>query len=320
MELKLDAKDLKIIKELDANARSSNAKIGRKVRLSKDSVNYRIKNLENKKIISGYYTTINISKLGFETYKMMLAFHNTTSEIENKILNYLKKSKHVGWLVSCDGNYQLMAVLWVKNRIIFNDFLNNFLKNFSSYLKERDVIIITENHSKRKNYLYQGKNEFPDIYYKDDQEVKIRKGDLDLIKQIANNARIPLYKIANKLGLTAEAVTYKKKQLEKKGIIQAFRPTINTKKLGYEYYNILFRLKKFDKIDEIFNFFKDLPHIIYFVKYLGNYDLGIDLEVKNSEELRKIIEEIKNKFSKDIESYTAILIYQEHKLSYFPEL
>ena len=68
----------------------------------------------------------------------------------------------------------------------------------------------------------------------------------------------------------------------------------------------------------MFNFFKKQPNIIYFAKYLGNYDVGIDLEIKNVAELRKIIKEIKDIFSEDIESYNSIRIYQEHKLSYLP--
>ena len=89
--------------------------------------------------------------------------------------------------------------------------------------------------------------------------------------------------------------------------------------LGYQYYNILFKLKKFDNVDKIFNFFRQQPNIIYFVKYLGNYDIGIDLEVKSLDELRTILNQIKDTFSEDIQSYNSILINQEHKLSYFPE-
>ena len=40
--LNIDAKDMKILHELDLNARSSNSEIGRRVRLSKEVVKYRI--------------------------------------------------------------------------------------------------------------------------------------------------------------------------------------------------------------------------------------------------------------------------------------
>lgn len=320
MIAKLDLKDKKLLEQKDLDSRQSNSQIAKKIHLSKDAVAYRIRNLEKKQIILGYYTLLNISKLGFITYKFMLTFQNTSAEIEKEIVDYLKKSQHVGWLVSCDSNYNLMAVTWVKNAIVFDKFFTDFLKRYSQYLKERDVIVISENHACRKSYLYDKKSdETPDTYYGGEPEFGIRNKDLDLVKYLANNAKMPLYKIAEKFNLTAEAIAHKLKQLQKKNIIQAFRPIINTPLLGYQYYNVFFRLKNFDNIKQIFRFFKSQPNIIYFVKYLGSYDIGIDLEVKDAEELRNVLKQIKERFNKDIESYNSVLIYQEHKLSYFPE-
>lgn len=320
MELKLDKKDKKIIKQLDLNSRQSNSQIAKKVRLSKDAVNYRIKNLEKQGLIEGYYSVLNVSNLGYLTYKLMLSFQNTNSEIEKNIIEYLKKNKNTGWVVSCDGYYNLIVISWVENPFIFNEFLNKFLNKYSQYIKERDLIMITENHASRKAYLFEQKSDdSPDIYYNGEIKTKIDKKDLKIIDLLADNAKIPLYEISEKLNLTAGAVSHRIKQLQEKNIIQAFRPIINTSLLNYEYYNVLFKLKGFEQIKKMFEFFKEQPNIIYFVKYLGNYDIGIDLEVKNTKELREILKQIKNKFSKDIESYTSILIYQEHKLSYYPK-
>src|SRR3972149_2971844 len=55
----LDAKNRKILYQLDINCRQSNASIGKKVGLSKEVVNYRIKKLENDGIKT--YTNLNHS-------------------------------------------------------------------------------------------------------------------------------------------------------------------------------------------------------------------------------------------------------------------
>ena len=320
MELKLDQKDKKILEQLDINSRQSNSRIAKRVRISKDAVGYRIKNLEKSKIVSGYYSVLNIAKLGYITYKLMLTFQNTTSKIEKEIIEYLKQKKNVGWLVSCDGYYNLMVVTWVKNSAIFDNFLKEFLKRYSQFIKERDIILITENHSRRKEYLYDNSKEITkDTFYGFEQTIEIDKIDLFLIRQLSENSRISLNSLSESVKLTPEAIAHRIKKLKKQEIIQAFRPIINTSLLGYQYYNILFKLKKFDNVDKIFNFFRQQPNIIYFVKYLGNYDIGIDLEVKSLDELRAILNQIKDTFSEDIQSYNLILINQEHKLSYFPE-
>ena len=48
---KLDEKDRKILAELDKDARQTDSKIAKKVRVSKQVANYRIQNLVNKKVI-----------------------------------------------------------------------------------------------------------------------------------------------------------------------------------------------------------------------------------------------------------------------------
>ena len=55
---------LEILSELDMDARQPISAIAKKVGLSKEVVNYRIKQLEKKKVIREYYTVLNITKLG----------------------------------------------------------------------------------------------------------------------------------------------------------------------------------------------------------------------------------------------------------------
>jgi len=316
----INTKDRKILEQMEINARQSNTQIAKKLGLSKDVVSYRIRKMEEKGIISGYYSVLDVTKLGYITFKFMLTFHNTPSEVESEIREYLKNSPHVGWVVDCDGYYNLMVVTWVKNAIMFDNFFNRFLSKYCGYLKERDIIIITENHACRKAYLFDKKcDESPDIFYSGEAESLLDDKDRAIVRFLAKDAKKPLHEIAGSLSLTGEAVAHRLKQLQKKQVIQAFRPVINTTLFGYQYYNILFRLSKSDNISKIFSFFKGQPNIIYFVRYLGSYDIGIDLEVKKADELRKILRQVKDLFSEDIESYHSILIYQEHKITYLPE-
>lgn len=316
----LDGKDKLILEQLELNCRKSNAAIAKKAGLSKDAVGYRIKKLEKQKVILGYYSVLDIAKLGFVSYKFMITFQNTTSEIEKEIIRYLQENPLIGWLVSCDGYYNLMAIAWVKNPITFDYFFTAFLEKYSHYFKQRDLIVLTEIHSCQKAYMFDKKqDDTPDTHYKGDPESRLDKTELAIVRFLSNNAKAPLQEIASTVGLTPEAAAYRIKQLSQKNILQAFRPLIDTAALGYQYYNILFRLKKFDQLKKIFLFAKQHPNIIYFAKYLGSFDLGMDIETKNPDELRRIIEHIKDVFSEDIESYLALQIYQQHKLSFFPE-
>ena len=60
----IDLKDRKILYELDKNARISYAQLGKKIGLSTEVVYYRVKKLEDMKILTQYQTAANYSKLG----------------------------------------------------------------------------------------------------------------------------------------------------------------------------------------------------------------------------------------------------------------
>jgi DNA-binding Lrp family transcriptional regulator len=206
-----------------------------------------------------------------------------------------------------------------KNAIAFDKFFTAFLEKYSQYLRERDIIVITENHSCPKAYLFdKAEDDTPDTYYGGEPESSSDETELKILKALSNDAKASMQTIASSVGLTGEAVAHRVKQLQRKNIIQSLRPIVNTRLLGYQYYNILFRLKKFNHLQKIFGYAKKHPNVIYFVKYLGSYDIGMDVEVKNTDELREVLQQIKDVFNEDIESYMSVLVFQEHKLSYLP--
>ena len=62
----LDKTDVKILKKILENARSSNRQIAKKVNVSVGTVIAKIKKMENEGIIKGYAVTLDYEKLGYE--------------------------------------------------------------------------------------------------------------------------------------------------------------------------------------------------------------------------------------------------------------
>ena len=106
--INLDSKDKKILYELDKNSRIGYSALGKKVRLSKEVVRYRILKLEQEKVIQKHLTVIDTGKLGFVLHKFYFIFQNTTEEIENEIIEYIKNREDTVWFVSMDGKYNIV--------------------------------------------------------------------------------------------------------------------------------------------------------------------------------------------------------------------
>ena len=115
MEVKLDLKDRKILAELDFNARQPISKIAKNVNMSKEVVLYRIKKLENTRIIKQYYVIINASKLGYYYCRLLVKFQSISKEIEERIIAYLKGNPRIAYLGILQGSWDLLIGYWVKD-------------------------------------------------------------------------------------------------------------------------------------------------------------------------------------------------------------
>src|SRR3989338_11353664 len=105
--IKLPKKDMRILQELDINARKPIAAIAKKIGLSKELTSYRIRQLEKKQIISDYYSLYNVAKLGYNLYKVYIKLQNLSKKNEEEFIRYLGKIKQVGLIATSSGNYDL---------------------------------------------------------------------------------------------------------------------------------------------------------------------------------------------------------------------
>ena len=159
----LDLNDRKILYELDKNARISFSQLGKKVGLSKEVVNYRIKRLEEKGIISQYHTLINYSKLGVIHFKICLKYNGISSHDEEELYSQLKRIKEVIWIAKCQGKWDCMVSCNVKSFTQLDSIKDKVLSFASSSLKDKSLSITSEVFTTPRAYLIgkKSKSYFP---------------------------------------------------------------------------------------------------------------------------------------------------------------
>ncbi len=312
----IDSADKRILYALDFHARGSFAALARKLKMREETFHYRVKQMEKKGLITGYYIVPDSAKMGKVSYKIMLKYQNVDAPKEKEFLSYLIETKEAGWVVKTEGYYDLMFMVWVGNENEFDLFFTKFLERYSSFFYLRDVIIVIEHHACRRAYLSHTGGKKEEVSYSGEARNICDETDLKIIELLTKNSRMPAVEIAPLVGLTAEAVGYRIKELKRNGVILAFRPRINLNKIGHYFYNILFRLNRMSSIPKFFTFARQNPNVVYFVRYVGMYDLGFDLEVESPEEFRKIVDELRGLFGQYIINYNYVLIYDELKITY----
>jgi len=118
--VKLDLKDKKLLYELDMDARMTYTQLGKKIGLSKQGAENKLKNLIKKGVIKGFYPVINVPKLGYLYCRIAFAFHNITKEKEREIINYQKKNNKFFWIFTVQGEFDLFSCTIVQYPLYFH--------------------------------------------------------------------------------------------------------------------------------------------------------------------------------------------------------
>jgi len=315
----MDIIDKKILKILSCNSRTPTSTIAKKINKSKETTNYRINKMIKDKTILSFYTNINGSKLGFSYYKILLKYKTINQTTEKSLLQFLKKNEHMIWIGNCDGEYQLMISLLTRNIKELNEFLNSLIEEFGDYLQEKEIMQISSFNLLNENHLEVDTMRIlqKQINLEYEKE-KISETDMKILRILSNDARIKLVDISKKVDLTAEAISYKIKNLVKKEIIAEFKARINYTKLGYLYYQILLTLNNSETKKRILSEFKKHKNCVTTIEFIGKYDLQLEIIVKNPGELREILNNLRARHGERIQKHTSLTIYKEYGAAVFP--
>jgi len=103
----IDETDMKILSQLSEKARMSSVRLGRMLSLTPKTIIQRIKKLQERKIIVGFKPILNPRKMGLNSTLLMIRYHNVSSEMEDKLIDYLKAHPNVVSAVKTLGEWDI---------------------------------------------------------------------------------------------------------------------------------------------------------------------------------------------------------------------
>jgi Lrp/AsnC family transcriptional regulator, leucine-responsive regulatory protein len=315
--MELDIKDKKILHELELNARQSNSIIAKKVGISKDSVGYRIKQLESNGVIRGYRAIIDVNKLGYTLYRIYFRFIDISQDEQSKIIEYLKKEKNAWWISKQDGSWDFTFAFWTKSNKEFYEFYNRFLVKFRQHIKEKLICPIIKYHEFPRGYL--GNSKINTIKDEEIKEMpKVDQIDLKLLRELSKNSRIQLIDLAHKFNLDNMTIFHRIKKLEQSNVIIRYTADINDSILERDFYTVEIDLKDFSEFKEIRNEILRINETTGVTESIGGYDIEFDLKLKSSQRYYEIIDSLKKKFPQ-IREVRYFRIIENYKLIDMPE-
>lgn len=314
--IKLDAYDRKIVETLLINSREQISAIGKKIRLRRENVNYKMTRLVKEGLIKEFNTIINEKMLGLSHYVVFLELINLQENTEQQILEYLKDSKFMSWIGTSAGKWSFVFDIVIDNNTQLDKILNGLLIRFGEFIDSYVLLKLQEGDYFGFKFL--GIIKKSTFNHRGIKEYKIDKIDLKILSLLNQKSRMSLVAISEKVELTPNGVSNRLKNLEKRGFISGYTISLDWKKLDYEWFGIQLKLIKFgEDIDKkLIGYFNQHQNIVFYYKYLGgSWDYDIGVIVKNSVELRDFINEFRKKFS-DIAKISDVFLVLEETSGY----
>ncbi len=316
--MELDARDYRLLYELDLDARQPVSRLAAKLGMSKQRVSYRIARLEEKQIILGYSTLIDAARLGYTQLRTYVKLRRAGEAKTREIIDFLKARKIVWAIVRMTGPADIALGIGIRQHSEYHEFWSALEDKFKPWISGSRVSIYSPVYHFSKAYLTGARDETqPRVI--GGEKVDVNELDLKILQVLARNARAEAVKIGKEAGADAETVAYRVKQLREKGVIQGYRALIDVEKLGYEFYKVDFALASAVDREKMREYCRQEPNIYQLNDTIGGADLEVEFHVKNLRELLMKIEDVKKAFPGAIESFEQYRLSAEEKMTFMPE-
>lgn len=315
--VKLAVKDMKILKELDFQARQPISQIARKVGLSPEVTSYRIKQLENKGIIEGYYPIIDLSKLGYIYCRYIIELERTNSEIEKQFISFTKEHPGLGWFVQ-RGNMNISLSGYITSVEGVKHVLDDLNSRFYSVIKTKRPSIATKIYHFKRNYLYKTRD-YDTLVWGENTPVTVDLTDKKILLLLTDDIRFSSTDIARNVKLSTRAVIDRIKRMEKERLILGYRAALNLQKLGYSHHKVELFIENLSqrRKEQLIEYMRVHPNIVYVTDVLDLVDLEFEAHLKSDSDLYHLMTAMRQEFP-EIKRFNSTPFHKEIIFRYLP--
>ena len=326
----LKKKDYDLLFLLSRNFRISKNRISKELNISSESLKNKISSLENFGIIKGYKIGVSYSNLGFREFDLYLRIRNYSKSDFDKIINFFTNSRYVSWVGNSFGKFDFRASLIVRDSKLIYDFIENFKSEFSFIIEEYLVLEVLKKYKVDSRKVFENllDSSFENIVDKKEVIGSVKSSNqfhslsLDekkLLKVLDSNPNQSIVELSNHFNLTPEAISYKLKSLEKRGLITQYSIVVDGNKFNKIWAVFLFRLNLKNK-ENFRKFILSQKNVSAFVEVLGSWDFSVSVFASSVQEIQETLMGFRNKFPEELIDYEMIILFKTFKYPKIPQI
>lgn len=140
-KIDFDELDIKILTVLSEHAREPLISVAKKVGASDKVVSYRIKNLEKEKVIGGYGVQLDLSKIGYEYWKMHVSLKSYSEKRFNELNSFCIQHPNIVYTDELIGGADLEIEGFFRNSSELQKFINDLRYKFNDLVRDFEIML-----------------------------------------------------------------------------------------------------------------------------------------------------------------------------------
>ncbi|MFH1977711.1 MAG: Lrp/AsnC family transcriptional regulator [Candidatus Aenigmatarchaeota archaeon] len=315
-------KDLRLVYTYDLDSRMSHSKIGKKIRMSQQLVNYKIKSFQEKEIILSAYPLIDYARFGYINFIVYFKINYMNKERFLDLIDKLWKENDIVELTECGGRYDLISVFSSKNPSSFNKKLKELILRYPNQLKNYLILTTVVSYYLPKSYLIKEDKNKQYIVIGGDREIsEITETDKKILFHLVQDCSKTIFDISKVVNVDPKTVINRIKKMRESEIIRGFKPLFDMQSLNVQTNKILLKYHNLsvEKEQELVDFCIRNPNITEITKVFGEWDLELTVETMEQKDFRSLYIILNEKFQDIIQDFDRFHVFKTHKKTCLPQ-
>jgi Lrp/AsnC family transcriptional regulator, leucine-responsive regulatory protein len=341
-----DETDLALLSELSLNGRESLTRLAGKLRLSKQKLGYRLRGLQRRGVLSGFFAIPNIFRLGFDHFRVFVKYQHLSEAREKELVDHLVTRSEVSWLTQLDGDFDLEFVVWAQGVAAFEAAYDDILGQFGSLFQEKYFSLATRIEFFPWRFLTP--TDFPSkaatapagnastaatagvsppgtaskavVLESRGKPLRIDPIDRRLLAELSRQGRLSLAALAKRCRISPALAASRMRWLRKIGAIAGFGAKIDHALLGWTYRKVFLQLENpsVEALARLTSWLRARAEVIFLVKTIGSYDLEVELMTRSPGDFFAFMRRLRTTFAAELAGQRSVIVLRELKYGQYP--
>jgi Lrp/AsnC family leucine-responsive transcriptional regulator len=320
-----DETDLALLSELSLNGRESLTALSGKLGLSKQKLGYRLRGLQRRGVLAGFFAIPNIFRLGFDHFRVFVKFQHLSEALEKELVDHLVTRSEVSWLTQLDGDFDLEFVVWTQGVAAFEAVYDDILGQFGPLFQEKYFSLATRIEFFPWRFLA------PPVAASEalsggvilesrGRPLRIDPMDRRLLAELSRQGRLSLASLSKRCRISPAQAAARVRALRRSGAIAGFGAKIDHALLGWTYRKVFLQLENpaAEALARLFSWLRAQAEVIFLVKTIGSYDLEVELMTRSPGDFFVFMRRLRTTFAAELAGQRSVIVLRELKYGQYP--